>query len=108
MKRKAFTLIEVTIVVLLIAILMGIAVPQFLKSRAAAQTRTCVRSLRAIENAKEMWAMATRQPEGATPVAADLVPDFLKKVEVCPAGGTYDFKAVGTRATCTVGNPHSL
>lgn len=108
MKRRAFTLVEVMIVILLISILAGIAVPNFLRSRDSSRTRTCISSLRATEYAKEMWAMAEKQPAGAACVVGNLVPDYLKMLRVCPSGGTYDLKTVGERTECSIGTPHTL
>lgn len=110
LRRKGFTLVEVMIVVLILAILISIAVPQFLRSRQVSWQRTCQSNLRSIESAKEQWAMETRRQTGDPCDIATLSPDYIKANLTCPAGGTYTPQAVGTRPTCSfvnLGFPHT-
>lgn len=99
---RAFTLVEIMIVVLIIGILMGIALPQFLNARSRSWHRSCLSNLRAMDNAKEVWAMEMRQAPGTAVVESDLVPDFIRGTALpdCPANGTYDLTTVGNPPTC--------
>lgn len=55
-KQKGFSLIELLIVVAIILIIAGIAIPNLLRSRIAANEASAVRSLRAIDTAEVSYA----------------------------------------------------
>jgi prepilin-type N-terminal cleavage/methylation domain-containing protein len=75
---RAFTLIEIMIVVAIIALLAAIAVPNFLRARKRAQATRILDDLRLIDGALDLY--ATEYSKGAgDPVAwIDLQP-YLKK-----------------------------
>jgi len=62
--KRAFTLVEIMIVVLIIGILMAIAVPNFVKARESSRKQTCISNLKQIDQAKEQWAMDNRKNAG--------------------------------------------
>lgn len=103
MKRKAFTLVEIMIVVLIIGILLAIAVPAWMSSRDNSRQKTCVSNLRQISDAKEIWAMDTKQVDGAGCTQADLWPGYMggASFPTCPSDGVYAINAVGADPTCT-------
>jgi prepilin-type N-terminal cleavage/methylation domain-containing protein len=105
--KGGFTLIEVMIVVAIIALIMAVAVPHFMRIRTNAQTKACIANLGQIESAKQIWGVENRRSSGALPTQADLVPRYLKTPPVCPALGVYDFKPIGQNPTCTVAG-HTL
>ncbi|MCA1948692.1 MAG: prepilin-type N-terminal cleavage/methylation domain-containing protein [Armatimonadetes bacterium] len=109
MKRnRAFTLVEIMIVVLIIGILLAIAVPNFIKARESSRTKTCIANLKQIDSAKEQWAMENKKTTGdACGFTGILVPDYLKAEPSCPSGGTYTVNAVGTAPTCSIAG-HAL
>ncbi|MCF7837474.1 MAG: prepilin-type N-terminal cleavage/methylation domain-containing protein, partial [Candidatus Marinimicrobia bacterium] len=55
--KEGFTLVEIMIVVLIIALLAAIAVPSFMRARERSRTSACINNLRQIDSAKEQWAM---------------------------------------------------
>ncbi len=99
---RAFTLVEIMIVVLIIGILMSIAVPSFVNARNQSRISTCIENLKEIESAKEQWAMQTKQAATATPAQTDLVTNYLKAFPTCPAAGTYTIGTLSVRPTCSV------
>ena len=99
-KSKGFTLVEIMIVVLIIGILMGIAVPNFIKARTNSQKSTCIANLKQIETGKEQWAMENGQPSTATPTQAQLTPNYLKTWPTCPTSGVYTIGDMSTRPVC--------
>ena len=99
---RGFTLVEIMIVVLIIAIITAISVPQFVNDRTLSQASTCMANLKQIETAKETWALQTSQPVTATPLQTDLVPAFMKSFPSCPSSGTYTIGTLSVRPTCTI------
>ena len=89
MRRRAFTLVEIMIVILIIGILLAIAVPQFMKSREASQQKACWSNQQKLEAAKHMWMMDYGRPSSDAPAIADLVPEYLKLEPKCPTGAIY-------------------
>ena len=99
-----FTLVEIMIVVAIIGLLAAVAIPNFVKARSASQRTACVINLRAIEGAKNNWALETRKSSSDVPTDADLFgPDkYIREKPACPANGQYSLNDVGSKPTCTV------
>ena len=125
-RRAGFTLIEIMIVIAIIAILAGIAIPNFREARAEAKLVECRQGMMAIANALEMAAMRCGYMElvknkmggynssGLWMISSDdkvyayLVDyGYLKKKVYCPvsgelircavyAGGAQNGKALGS------------
>lgn len=113
--RRAFTLIEIMIVVLIIGILLAIAIPNFVRARESSRQKACVSNLKQIQSAKEQWAMDNRkgQTDASPTVGALSGPtEYLKDAPNCPAGGVYASGAtVNDDPTCTYVNatfPHAI
>lgn len=107
-KRNAgFTLIEIMIVVLIIAILLAIAIPNFLRARETSRAKSCQANMRQIETAKEQWAMDNRKAATDTPAASELVTEYMRGTEDilpdCPSSGSYTIGNMSTRPTCSIG-----
>lgn len=103
--NRAFTLIEIMIVVLIIGILLAIAVPNFVRAREASRAKACVANLKQIDSAKEQWAMDNRVSAGASapaPSALSGTGQYIKSTPVCPSSGTYTSSNVGTSPVCSV------
>jgi prepilin-type N-terminal cleavage/methylation domain-containing protein len=101
--KKGFTLVEIMIVVTIIGLLAGIAIPSFIKARQTSQANTCINNLRQIDAAKEQWALDNKKVMWDAVVDAE-VNEYIKggARPICPADGTYIYGAVGTDPTCDV------
>jgi len=102
--RRGFTLVEIMIVVLIIGILMSIAVPSFIQARQTARKSSCINNLKAIETAKEQWAMDNKKSNGDVVAMTNLVGAtlYMKNTPSCPEAGTYTVNPIGTVPSCTV------
>jgi len=102
--RRGYTLLEILIVVAILGILVGLAFPNFIKSRAQAQKQMCIENLSQIESAKQIWGMDNGRTDGNEPQESDLIGPtlYIRKLPLCAAGGEYHFNAIGTNATCTI------
>ncbi len=102
LRKGAFTLVEIMIVVLIIGILMAIAVPNFVKARESSRKNSCIANLKQTDSAKEQWAMDNKQDAGASVAFTDLVGAtlYIKSTPTCPSSGTYTVGNVGTNPTC--------
>jgi prepilin-type N-terminal cleavage/methylation domain-containing protein len=107
-KKRAFTLIEIMIVVLIIGILLAIAIPNFMTARATSRANACISNLEEISAAKEQLAMDNRYIDSVVPTQSQLVPTYIKNWPICPSKGTYTINNVGTDPTCSIGGTHSL
>jgi prepilin-type N-terminal cleavage/methylation domain-containing protein len=108
-KKRAFTLVEIMIVVLIIGILLAIAVPNFMSARDNSRTKSCINNLREIADAKDQWAMDTKASDAASPTSANLAPAYIKVMPTCPVGSkVYVIGNMTTAPTCPNGGTHIL
>jgi prepilin-type N-terminal cleavage/methylation domain-containing protein len=101
-RLAAYTLVEIMVVVAIIGVLLGVAVPAWAKSRNAARVKACVSNLRQIDSAKAQWALEFGKVDTDIPTAANLTP-FLRgnTMPRCPLDGTYRIRRVSRFPTCT-------
>lgn len=102
LEKKGFTLIEMMIVVGLIAVLMAILLPNFMKARDTAAKRSCLSSLRVIDQAKQQFAMERSKKDGDPVDWGDIVPQYMRAQPQCPLGGAYIAKPVGINPHCAI------
>ena len=76
--RKAFTLVEIMIVVAIIALLAAIAVPGFVRARKRSQASRILNDLRLIDSAIDQYAIE-RAKKGGDPVDVPDWTNYLKK-----------------------------
>lgn len=106
-KNKAFTLVEIMIVVAVIGIILAIAMPAFLRAREVSRARACQENLAKIEGAIIMHATEKKLQQSSPVEFSDLVKDegtgYLKRVPTCPANGEYTITTVAAAPTCSIG-----
>ena len=86
-KRRGFTLVEIMIVVAIIGILLGVAIPAWISVRKRSYENMRAANCVMIDRAKEQWIQETGQAATAEPTAGDLE-DYVKTFPTDPSG-TY-------------------
>ncbi|MGA8656123.1 MAG: prepilin-type N-terminal cleavage/methylation domain-containing protein [Chthoniobacterales bacterium] len=105
MKERGFTILEVTLVAVVIAIVSVLACGMYLNALTDQRGRTCSANLRTIEAAKTAW--VHDHPGQDITSTNDLLP-YLKTgvLPTCPSGGTYGNLTDRTHlATCSLYEP---
>ena len=119
---RAFTLVEIMIVVLIIGILLSIAIPNFISARESSRAKACVDILAQVNSAKMQCSIenklavdstATFSLDGMTPsvpgpngnyqlVTYGTNSSYMHGIPRCPAGGSYSAGTVVTAPTCNL------
>ena len=90
------------IVVGVIGIMASIAVPNFLKARATAEQRSCIKNLRELDVTKQQWGFENKKTATAIPTVAQIQVYFGRnRMPVCPGRGTYILQRLDRNPTCT-------
>lgn len=103
-RPPGFTLVEIMIVLAIIALLVGIAVPNFIQTRNYSRSSICINNLRLIDAAKEQYAIENNAAVGAATTSNDCLP-YLKNSAFPSCPGTavaYTTNTVGTYPTCAL------
>jgi prepilin-type N-terminal cleavage/methylation domain-containing protein len=102
--KRAFTLIEILIVIAIVALLAVITIPVFLKAQRESPAKLkgqCIENLARIEKAKGEIAAEMNLEQDATIDATNVFARLQGKVR-CPADGEYTIGNVGVRPTCSI------
>lgn len=99
---KAFTLVEIMVVVLIIAILAAIAIPNLLRARITANESAAKATLKSISNALEnYYSINSQYPLTTSPLIGD-VPPYLSTDYFVGDHQGYNFAASLTLYTYSV------
>jgi prepilin-type N-terminal cleavage/methylation domain-containing protein len=105
-----FTLLEIMIVVAIVGLLAGMAIPNFIRARADSQATCCINNLRQIDTAAQQVAIELNKHVGDTITYPNDITPYIKlnaskQLPPCPAGGNYIVNPVGSSpsVSCTLG-----
>src|SRR5512146_159939 len=103
-RQSGLTLVEIMIVVAIIGLLAAIAIPNFVKARAASQKNACIANLKQIDGAKATWALEQKKGNTDTPGDDDLYGSdkYIRTKPSCPGGGNYTTGDVQTKPACSL------
>ena len=92
--KLAFTLIEIMVVIAIIGIIAGIAIPSYMKSKEEAKLTACIENIRTIQLAVETFQIRHHVKELGLPNVVDIDEDcilytegYLKSIPRCPSSG---------------------
>lgn len=111
--KKAFSLIEVFLVVAIMGVLAAIAFPNFISMKSRVDRDRCINNLRQIKLAKEQWALENdKDADDVPPTAEDLDSGgYIKDGTagfICPKdtqktfAASYDINDVNTDPACKI------
>lgn len=100
----AYARIEIIIILLVLAVLVGVFVPRLVKARRTAQANSCANNMRMLDGAKFSWSMENKKGADDLPTRDELAgtDKYMKTWPICPAGGTYSLRPVRNRPTCSI------
>lgn len=104
-KQRGLTLVEVMTVVFILGILLGVAVPNFVKVREQTHVKACLSNLQKIHAAKEQYAMDDNLSNGDVVTLDALVSSgYLRTLPRCSSGGDYALlvRPIGQAPGCPV------
>jgi len=96
---KAFTLVEIMIVVAVVGIISAIALPNFFTAKTTTNRNTCIANLGRVRSVVDMWALDTNAAVDAQPLSSDLVPAYIRTWPKC-LNASYVIPVVGANPTC--------
>lgn len=102
--RKGFTLVELLVTVLILAVLMAVALPLYLSAVADSEKKTARSNMQTIANAVQAWKIKSGAEYAAiaSPVSETLTD--LQNEPLCPRGGEYyvDLSSAPFTVHCTI------
>jgi general secretion pathway protein G len=103
-KRDGFTLIELLIVVAIIGILAGIAIPNFLGARNRARVARVFADFRTISTALESYYVDNTEYPSENTWTADLTPDYITSIPDDPFNPGNIYRYYTDAAAAATGN----
>jgi prepilin-type N-terminal cleavage/methylation domain-containing protein len=104
---RAFTVVEMLVVLLITAIFMAIALPAFINAMADSRAKACRNNMQVIANNEREYKIKSSTHSYATTISA--LSSVLPIVPVCSEGGTYTLAVQpSTGGTLTAQNGQTL
>ena len=99
---RGFTLLEIMTVAAVVGIMVTIAMPNFLKARATAEQKACIKNLHALSESKQQWGFENKKAATVTPTVAQLRTYFSRnQMPACPSRGTYTLRVLNREPICS-------
>lgn len=103
--RRGFTFVELLAVVLILAVLAGVAIPMYINSRRSAAARACKANIRAIASAESAYYL--RNSNWATMANLLGAPEGVAKTVLCPLdNAAYTITITTASAPVTIACPN--
>ncbi len=105
-KRRGFTLVELLVVLLILGVLVGLAVPRYMESQKAARARTFAANVRQITSALEVYRMDTTSDGGPAEypeTLSELQTNYFTQEPINPYTGQSMLTGTDTGLSYTTG-----
>jgi prepilin-type N-terminal cleavage/methylation domain-containing protein len=109
--RRAFTLVEIMIVLAILGLLVAIVVPNYVRARANAQASACINNLHKLDDAVSQFALERNKKTGDSVNYPDDLTPYIRlnhagQIPTCPASGDYTVGLLGARpqTSCSLGS----
>jgi len=102
MNRRAFTLIEIMIVVGIVAVLITLVIPNILRSRSVANEAAAIANLKTISNACQLFHISQDKFPDALTELSTATPPYIDSVLAGGSKQGYDFLYATTSSGYTV------
>ena len=102
--RRAFTLVELLVVVLILSILMAVALPLYLSVVSDSQKKTCRANMQTIANSVQAARVRSTAIDYTSLISGGVTTanlSDLTAVPVCPSGGAYSLLAGSSGSATT-------
>jgi len=100
-KRRAFTLIELTIVVAILGALAAIAVPTYASTRIKSTEAACAKNRIVLQQSKLLWMVDNGKVDSDEIHFSNLLPDYVSELPVCPMNGHYALNGLQGQVSCS-------
>lgn len=101
--KKAFTLIEILIVVAILGLIAAVGIPSFLNSRTSAEANIKEMNVSSVNAAKDQWAIMNNKATGTavfwTNIAAYVGGGITNQSQLTVNGAAITLNPVGTSAS---------
>jgi hypothetical protein len=104
-RKKSFAARTITVIGagFVVAFVIVVVIPYFVRARETRSTNACINNLRQIKGAKEQWALENNKHSNGIPTGAELsVYLGNNKMPECPLGGTYIIGRVNEDPQCSL------
>jgi type IV pilus assembly protein PilA len=88
-RRKGFTLVELLVVVLILAILMAVAIPAYLSAVHESQRRTCRANMQTLAHVEQAYLLKNPSGGYTSDLNALVADGNIQSVPKCPDNGSY-------------------
>jgi prepilin-type N-terminal cleavage/methylation domain-containing protein len=82
--EEGFTLVEIMVTVAIIALVLAIAIPSFVKAKESVFKNSCISNLKVVDEAVSLWSFTEGKGDDDPVTMADLLNGYLKTEPYCP------------------------
>lgn len=102
MKSRAFTIVELMLVVTVLGVLLSVAIPAYAQAKGRSTGAACAKNRQLFDQAKQLWMIDNGKSYGDGVYFKDLLPEYIAEPPVCPGRGHYELHGLEGATSCSV------